>query len=319
MKILIAGSTGFIGSALVPFLKNAGHEVRRLVRRPSILNSEGLIDHHVKQEELIWNPEQESLNETELQQFDAIINLAGDNISTGRWTQHKKQKILESRIQATRTFADAILRMKQPPKIFINASAIGYYGTRGTTILTEKSSNGTGFLAHVCEKWESAAQPIESRDIRVVYARFGVILSPEGGTLAKMLMPFKCGLGAVIGSGSQYISWITRAEVLAILDHILKSEDLNGAINVVSPYPVTNLTFTKALGKVLSRPTFLKLPAGLIRLIFGEMGDELLLSSQRVAPVKLLASGYHFRQPELEQALEVILKSENTPLASSDP
>ena len=254
----------------------------------------------IASDEISWNPERGIVNEADLEGFDAMINLAGENISDGRWTEKKKKAIIESRLKATRTLASAVLRMKQPPKVFINASAVGYYGSRGDTMLTEESPNGTGFLAHVCEEWEAAAKPIESKNVRVVYTRFGIILSPKGGALGKMLIPFKLGLGGVIGSGQQYMSWIALDEVLGIIYHILKTESLTGPVNVVSPHPVTNFTFTKTLGKVLSRPTILTVPAALVRLVFGEMADEMLLSSQRVSCSKLTQAGYQFCLPDLE-------------------
>lgn len=297
MKILVAGASGLVGVDLVPFLVQAGHEVKKLIRKGSSIGSDGIS----------WDPEKGLVNVAELEGFDAIINLAGDNISNGRWTEKKKNSILESRLKATRTLVNAILYTKQPPQVFINASAIGYYGDRGDTILTEDSSNGTGFLAHVCEEWEAAAKPIVTKNVRLVYTRFGAILSPKGGALAKMLTPFKLGLGGIIGSGNQYMSWIPLDEVLGVIYHILKTDSLSGPVNVVSPNPVTNYTFTKTLGKVLARPTIMRMPALIVRLAFGEMADELLLSSQRVSCAKLLNSGYRFCQPDLELALKQML------------
>lgn len=297
MKILIAGASGFVGSELVPFLTHAGCEVKKLVRKNTDLASD----------EISWDPEKGIVNESELEGFDAMINLAGDSISQGRWTEKKKKSILESRINATRTLSNAIQRIKKPPKIFINASAVGYYGSRGDSILTEDSQSGTGFLAHVCEEWEAAALPIASKNVRLMNTRFGMILSANGGALAKMLIPFKFGLGGVIGSGNQYISWITLDEVLGIIYHILNTDTLAGPVNVATPNPVTNSTFTKTLGKVLSRPTFLTMPATVAQLVFGEMADELLLASQRVSCEKLIGSGYQFCQPQLEQALQQLL------------
>lgn len=298
MKILIAGASGFIGEELIPFLIQAGHEVKKLVRKGSRVPFDGIR----------WDPEKGLFNEAEIEGFDAIINLAGDNISKGRWTEKKKKAILESRIKATRTLASAILRIKKPPQVFINASAVGYYGSRGDTLLTEDSPSGTGFLAHVCEEWEAAARPIASKNVRLVYTRFGAILSPKGGALAKMLTPFKLGLGGIIGSGDQYMSWITLDEVLGVIYYILKTDSLDGPVNVVSPNPVTNHTFTKTLGKVLSRPTILSMPATIARLAFGEMADELLLSSQRASSAKLVNSGYQFCQPDLERSLQQMLR-----------
>lgn len=301
MKILIAGASGLVGTSLIPFLRKSGHEVKKLVRKEKDLAPD----------ELSWNPDKEITTDFEKEHFDAIINLAGENISSGRWTEKKKKNILDSRIKATRTLKNAIMAMKQPPKVFINASAVGYYGSRGDTMLTEESPNGTGFLAHVCEEWENAAKPLELKNVRLISTRFGIILSGKGGALAKMLIPFKLGLGGVIGSGQQYMSWITLDEVLGIIYHVLRTESLNGPVNVVSPHPVTNDTFTKTLGKVLSRPTWMRLPVALVRLVFGEMADEMLLSSQRVSCKKLSDSGYQFCMPELEMALrQILLESE---------
>lgn len=297
MKILVAGSGGFIGTDLVPFLNKAGHKVQKLVRK----NTGLMID------EINWDPDQGKLNEAELEGFDAIINLAGESISKGRWTETRKQSILESRVQTTRTLTNTLLRMKIPPKVFINASAVGYYGSRGDTLLTEDSTNGTGFLAHVCKEWEEAAKPISTKNVRLAYARFGVVLSPKGGALAQMLTFFKLGLGGVIGKGTQYMSWIPLEELLGIIFHILKTDNLSGPINMVSPNPVTNYTFTKTLGKVLSRPTLFSLPTTVARMAFGEMADEMLLSSQKVSCEKLIHSGYQFCQPDLELALSQML------------
>lgn len=298
MKIIIAGASGFIGKELTPFLAKAGYHVKRLVRK-----NDALAD-----DEIPWNPKDGLISDKDLESVDAIINLAGENISSGRWTEKRKKEIIESRLQATRCLSKAILRLKNPPRVFINASAIGYYGSRGDTLLTEESPNGTGFLAHVCEEWEEAAKPIETKGIRLVYTRFGIVLSGKGGALAKMLLPFKFGLGGVIGPGTQYMSWVTLQDLLGIIYHILNHENLSGPVNVVAPHPVTNYNFTKTLGKVLSRPTFFSLPAGLAQFVMGEMADELLLSSQRVSSKKLQDSGYQFCQPDLEIALEQCIK-----------
>ena len=247
-------------------------------------------------------------DEAEWENFDALINLAGDNIAKGRWTEKKKKSILESRINSTRSLVRAMLRMKHPPQVFISASAVGYYGSRGDTILTEESSNGTGFLAHVCEEWENAAMPITSKNVRLVFTRFGMVLSTKGSGLASMLTPFKLGFGGVIGTGKQYMSWVALEEVLGVIYHILTTESLSGPVNVVSPNPVSNATFTKTLGKVLSRPTIFSMPTAIARMAFGEMADELLLSSQRASCAKLLHSGYQFCQPDLELTLRQILR-----------
>lgn len=297
MKIIISGASGLIGNDLVPFLTQAGYEVKRLVRKNAQLSPD----------EIKWDPNKGMVSHEDLEGAYAFINLAGENISSGRWSEKKKKSILESRLKATRCLTNTILRLKHPPQVFVNASAVGYYGNRGDTVLTEKSANGTGFLAHVCEEWEEAAKPLAAKGIRLLFARFGIVLSPKGGALAKMLLPFRLGLGGKIGPGTQYMSWISLEDLIGVIYYLLHTKDLSGPVNVVTPNPVTNLDFTKTLGKVLSRPTVLSMPAGILRLILGEMADEMLLSSQRASPQKLLDSGYQFCQPDLEQALSQML------------
>lgn len=289
MKVVIAGATGLVGTELTNQLIQAGHQVKKLVRR------EARTPH-----EIAWNPEEQRLSVADLEGTEVVINLAGENISEGRWTAAKKKSILESRLQSTSTLTNAVLTMQHPPSTFINASAIGYYGNRGDELLTEKSLCGQGFLAHVCKEWEKAAEPLTHKKVRLVYTRFGVILSPHGGALKKMLTPFKLGLGGVVGSGKQFMSWIALEDVVGSLIHLMHDMSLHGPVNVVSSQPVTNAEFTKTLGNVLSRPTIFSVPTYMARFVFGEMADELLLSSQRVSNQKLLESGYSFKQPNLE-------------------
>lgn len=293
MKILIAGASGLVGQELIPYLTKMGHQVKKLVRDSTLL----------REGEFLWNPENHQVDLSAFEGCDAVINLAGENISSGRWNESKKKSILSSRINATNTLVNAILQLQKAPKIFINASAIGYYGNRGDEILDEASRPGEDFLAHVCIEWEQAASPLLQKNTRVIYTRFGIILSAKAGALNKMLIPFKLGLGGVMGSGDQYMSWIAIDDVVRIIDHILQTESLEGPLNVVSPNPVTNKTYTKTLGKVLARPTLLPLPAFVARLVFGEMADALLLSSQRVSDKKLKSSGFQFLYPDLEKAL----------------
>lgn len=297
MKILIAGSSGLIGSALLPFLTTGGHTVVKLLRTPE---KEG-------GNFVLWDPGSGKLNPADLEGFDAIINLAGDNIGSARWTPEKKKAIRNSRIESTALLVKAIKSLKKPPKVFLNASAIGFYGNQGDRIVDETNQNGEGFLAEVCRDWEAAVEPLKKNGTRVVLTRFGVVLSPKGGALANMLMPFKFGLGGKVGSGHQYMSWVTTDEIVGAILHILNTESLSGPVNVVSPEPVTNYEFTKTLGKLLHRPTILPMPAQLARLALGEMADELLLSSTRVKPSKLQQSGYKFLYPKLEGALQHIL------------
>ncbi|BBI17218.1 TIGR01777 family oxidoreductase [Neochlamydia sp. S13] len=301
MKILVAGASGFIGKSLVIALMQAGHYVKILVRKNTGL----------AKNEISWAPEKGAISDNDLEGIEGIINLAGDNIFKGRWTEAKKRSIIESRLQATRTLASCLFRLKNPPKLFINASAIGYYGNRGDLLLTEESSNGTGFLAHVCEEWEKATHALETMDVRVACLRFGIVLSTKGGALAKMLVGFKWGIGGRIGSGQQYMSWVILEDVLAVILHVLKAEKLKGPINVVAPHPVTNDVFTKTLGKALGRPTILSFPSFVLRVVLGEKAEELLLSSQRVSCSKLIDSGYTFLHSNLEKALPQLLAQES--------
>ena len=305
MRVLVSGASGFIGSALVPTLSAGGHTVTRLVRstpRPG-------------QAEIPWNPAARSIGTPALEGLDAVVHLAGDNIASGRWTAVKKASIRNSRVQGTSVLCEALAQLVKPPKVLLSASAIGYYGNRGETTLREESPPGTGFLAEVCQAWESATAPAVQRGIRVVHLRFGMVLSPAGGALAKMLTPFRLGLGGVVGTGKQYMSWIALDDVLGAIYHAFSTEALQGPVNVVAPQPVTNQEFTTTLGKVLRRPTRLPMPAFAARLLFGEMGDALLLASTRVVPGRLVTSGYTFHYPALEEALQHLL---GTPQATSD-
>lgn len=287
MKILITGASGLIGQALITYLQEKGHEVKTLSRTHSIL----------------WNPAKGMLTPHDLEGFDAIVNLSGENIA-GRWTEVKKEKIIKSRLDATKTLVNAISTLKHPPKVLVNASAIGYYGNRGDEKLDEKSTIGKGFLAEVCREWEEAAS---NATTRVVYLRTGVVLSKKGGALAKMLTPFKLGLGGNIGDGNQWMSWIAIDDHIRAVEHLIENE-IKGPVNLVSPDAVTNREFTKTLGEVLHRPTMLPLPAFMVRVLFGEMGEETLLSSARVVPTVLEQSGFKFKYPQLKPALEHLLK-----------
>jgi uncharacterized protein len=297
MNILVTGASGLIGSALVPFLANAGHEVIRLVRsqpRPS-------------ERAIQWDPAAGSIEASALEGVEAVVHLAGENIAE-RWTAEKKVKIRESRVNGTRVLCEALARMATPPKVLVSASAIGYYGDRDEEILTEDSAAGRGFLAEVCRAWEAATAPAQQKGVRVVPLRFGVVLSSIGGALAKMLPPFRLGMGGRLGSGRQYMSWIALDDAVGAIHHAIMTESLRGPANAVAPQTVTNQEFTKALGKVLGRPTIFPMPAFAARLIFGEMADELLLASAHVQPAKLLASGYAFRYSDLEAALRHLLE-----------
>ena len=298
MKVLVSGASGLVGAMLVPKLASAGHDVRRLVRNASRAASG----------DLVWNPAAGELDVAALEAFDAVVNLAGESIASGRWTARKKAEIRQSRISATNTLAKALAQLTTRPRTLVNASAIGFYGNRGDERLDETSSTGSDdFLSEVCRAWESATEPAARVGVRVVVTRFGVILSANGGALAKMLLPFKLGLGGKIGSGRQYMSWVAIDDVVGAIMHCLNDQSLRGPVNVVAPEPVTNAKYTKTLGRVLARPTIFPMPAFAARAAFGQMADELLLSGQRVEPAKLLASGYAFKYPSLEGALRHVL------------
>lgn len=297
MKILVSGSTGLIGSALCELLKHGGHDVHRLVRtsvRP-------------KESKIHWSPASGMIDETGLGGFEAVVHLAGENVAARRWIPEQKQRIRDSRVIGTALLAKALAKHTNPPKVFVAASAIGFYGSRGDEALTEESAAGTGFLTDTCKVWEAAAEPVLAKGIRLVTMRTGIVLSPKGGALAKMLLPFRMGVGGKVGSGAQYMSWLALDDMAAAILHAILTESLSGPVNFVAPNPATNLEFTKALGRVLKRPTIFPLPAFVAKKVFGEMGEELLLGSTRVEPKKLEASGYQFLYPELEGALRHVL------------
>lgn len=297
MNILITGSTGMIGTALIEFLIARGHRVTRLVRAPA--QSSG--------SSVRWDPSAGVLHANEIEGCEAVVHLAGESIAGGRWTAAQKAKIRDSRVQGTTLLAETLAKLKQPPKVFVSASAIGYYGHRGDEVLREESPPGTGFLPTTSVAWEKAADPARQKGIRVVHPRFGIILSPKGGALAKMLLPFKLGAGGIMGNGKQYWSWVSLDDVIGAIHHAIVTESVVGPMNVVAPRAVTNYEFTKTLGRVLSRPTIFPLPAFAARLGLGEMADELLLASARIEPARLVATGYKFHHTELEKALRDLL------------
>ena len=296
MNILISGATGLVGSALIPALESAGHSVRRLVRVRPLAGSP----------EVYWDPTGSFDPVGGIEGFDAVVHLAGESVAA-RWTRDRKVRILNSRKQGTMTLASAAARSKRPPKVMVSASAVGYYGNRGDEVLTEESTSGADFLADVARQWEAALAPATQAGIRTVMLRIGFILSPRGGGLARMLPPFRLGLGGKLGNGRQWMSWISIDDVVGAIQHALATESLRGPVNAVAPHPVTNAEFTRTLGRVLGRPTIFPMPAIVARLAFGEMAKALLLASQRVQPVKLEASGFQFRHPELEGALRELL------------
>ena len=293
MKVAITGSTGLIGSSLVAYLTNVGHEVVRLIRR----------EERFAEETILWDPHHGMLPPRALDGVDALIHLSGENVARGRWTAKRKTELHESRVGTTRLLCHSMCTIQRLPKIWLCASAIGFYGDRGVEVLTEESSRGRGFLANLCEQWEAATLPAAKKGVQVVNLRFGAVLSSVGGVLGKMLPVFRLGLGGPIGSGTQYMSWIALEDAVAATGHALVTPSLSGRVNVVAPNPVTNRTFSAVLGTVLSRPAFLRVPACAARLAFGEMADALLLASTRVQPQRLMESGFEFRYPDLESAL----------------
>jgi uncharacterized protein (TIGR01777 family) len=288
--VLVTGSSGLVGRALVPFLTTGGHRVRSLVRRAP-----------QNEDEFFWDPEKGELDMAALDGVDAVVHLAGESIAGRRWSDAQKERLLASRVKGTRQLVDAIRALPQKPKAFISASAVGIYGSRDAELLDEESAAGTGFLAELCKSWEAEAKKLA--DVRSVQLRFGVVLSPAGGALAKMLLPFRLGAGGRIGSGRQWMSWIALDDAIGAIHHALFAEDLQGPVNAVAPQAVTNAEYTKTLGHVLRRPTLFPLPAFAARLAFGELADELLLASQRTLPKRLQDSGFVFMQPKLEAAL----------------
>jgi uncharacterized protein (TIGR01777 family) len=295
LRILISGASGPVGAALVPFLKTQGHTVTRLVRT----SARG-------QDQILWDPAR-PLSPDSVSGFDAVIHLAGESI-VGRWTGGKKQRILDSRTQGTSHLAEAAAKAAQRPRVFISASAVGYYGDRGDEILRENSPSGGGFAAEICRQWEAATQLAANAGIRTALMRLGVVMSADGGALPKMLPPFRLGLGGRLGSGRQWWSWVAVQDVVGAMDHVLNHDELQGPVNTVAPNPVSNAEFTTTLASVLKRPAIFPMPAFAVRLIFGQMGTELFLASQRVEPAKLAASGYQFQHPDLKNALQENLR-----------
>ena len=296
MKIIIAGASGLVGTPLVASLRQLGHQVVQLVRS-------GPTD----EQRVLWSPSRGAIDPDTLEGADAIINLAGENIASGRWTKSRKDRIRQSRLDTTELLAATLAGLKHRPRHWVNASAIGFYGDRGDELLTECSPPGAGFLAETCIDWEHAAARAESYGVRVVRARIGVVLTPEGGALARMLPPFRMGVGGPVASGDQYMSWITLDDVVRAIIHCVEERSVEGAVNLVSPDPVTNAEFSRELGRTLHRPAVFPLPALAARLAFGEMADELLLASMRVSSSKLEETGFRFVHPTLSEALSALL------------
>ena len=295
-RVLIAGASGTIGGALIPFLQTQGHDVVRLVRR-----SPSSVD------EVFWNPGAGELDIGALEGVDVIINLSGENVAGGRWTEARRDAIFRSRVDATRTLVAAVRQVRRKPEVFVSASAVGFYGDRGEEILTERSRVGQGFLPEVCLAWETHAEGARKVGVRTALARFGVVLTPRGGALAKLLPVFRMGLGGPVGGGAQWMSWIGIDDVIGGIYHLLNQPTCDGPMNFVAPVSVTNRQFTKTLAGVLHRPAVIPVPPVVLRGIFGEMANATLLASTRVVPERLLASGYQFKYSGLEAALRHVL------------
>jgi uncharacterized protein (TIGR01777 family) len=299
-RILVSGMSGPIGAALLPTLKSKGARISRLTRPRGKYSSSD-------EQRIPWDPMQ-PISPESVSGFDVVIHLAGESIF-GRWTDAKKREIRDSRVKGTTHLAQALAQSKHKPQVFVCGSAIGYYGDRGDEVLNEQSAPGTGFLSEVCREWEAAIKPAADAGIRTVSLRTGIVLTPKGGALGKMLPPFKMGVGGRIGNGRQWMSWIDVRDMVGAIHHLLNNDLLHGSVNVVAPKPVINAEFTRSLANVLSRPAIFPVPAFVVKLAFGEMGESALLGSERVEPAQLLGSGYPFRFNELRASLTSLLKN----------
>ncbi|HYH11531.1 MAG TPA: TIGR01777 family oxidoreductase, partial [Thermomicrobiales bacterium] len=292
LRIAITGSSGLVGRRLVNALRADGHEVIRLVRTMSTAH-----------DEIFWNPDRSMIDAASLEGVDAVVNLAGVSIFGARWTERRKKAIRESRVNGTDLLARSLSGLSRRPRVLVSTSAVGYYGSRGTEMLTEESAPGDGFLAGVVRDWEAAATPAAEAGIRVVHPRFGVVLAHEGGMLPLVALPFRFGVGGPLGNGRQYMSWIGLADLVELLRQAIADEALQGPVNAVAPDAVTNAEFSATLARVLGRPSFLRLPERVMRLAGGQLADELILVSQRVVPAKLLEQDFQFSYPTLDRAL----------------
>ncbi len=299
MRVLITGASGLIGKALQRSFEKKGYEMLLASR------SEPKDERHIQ-----WNPDTgfADADLPRLEGIDAVVHLAGESISAIRWSEEKKKAIRDSRVFGTRSMIETFDKLEQRPKTFITGSAIGFYGDRGDDVMTESSAAGKTFLAEISKEWEAESRRAEDLGIRTVLLRTGIVLSKDGGALATMMTPFKLGVGGVVGSGKQWMSWISLDDVVGIINFALENENVRGAVNVTAPNPVTNEEFTKTLGSVLYRPTFLPLPEFAVHMVFGEMGDALLLDSTRVVPKRMLDAGYEFKFTDLKTALEHAVK-----------
>ncbi|MEN8145930.1 MAG: TIGR01777 family oxidoreductase [Gemmatimonadota bacterium] len=296
-RVLISGSTGLIGSALSDSLRSSGARVATLTRSGG----------HDAPDAVRWDPTRAQIDSAHVEGFDVVVHLAGESVASGRWTDSKKARILTSRVEGTGLLAGTLAAAAVRPRVLVTASAVGIYGNRGDEWLDEDSPPGAGFLADVCGRWESAAAPARQAGIRVVHLRFGIVLASSGGALQRMLPPFRLGLGGRLGPGRQFMSWITLADAVRVILRVSEDDSISGPVNAVTPAPVRNIAFTRALGRALRRPTLAAVPAAALRLAAGSMADEMLLASQRVRPARLAAAGFEFLHPELETALHSVL------------
>ncbi len=297
MNVLITGGTGFIGGALSRELRNSGHNVIVTTRRQTD-----------SKEKLTWNLPALIPSDT-MSNIDAVVNLAGESIASGRWTKKRKQLIMSSRMNITRALVQSMQNANPKPKVLISASAIGFYGPRGDEFVTEDAPAGTDFLADVCRAWEAEALKAEETGVRVVPVRIGGVLESDGGALPKMIMPFKFFLGGPVGSGKQWFSWVHRDDIIGIIKYALENESISGPINLTAPEPVTNKEFSSALGRAISRPSWLPVPGFIVKITIGELGD-ILLTGQRVLPEKALKAGYKFKHPDVDEALRAIFEKQ---------
>ena len=306
LTIAVTGSRGLIGRALCDVLTTSGHRVVRLVR-----SREGQTS-----EDVFWDPIEGTIEEGRLEGLDAVVHLAGEPLLGFRWTEEKKKHIWASRVEGTEHLSRALARLQRPPRVLVSASAVGFYGNRGDESLSESSKPGKGFLAELCQAWEAATRPAARMGIRVVHLRTGLALTPAGGALGTMLLPFKIGVGGRIGSGRQYVSWIDHDDLLGMIIHVIHTQSIRGAVNATAPYPVPNSAFTSTLGRVLERPTLIPVPGLAVQALFGEMGKEMLLQGQRIQPAVAETSGFEFKYPGLEESLRHQLGRDVRPTAT---
>ncbi len=303
LTVAVTGASGLLGRSLAPFLTTGGHRVKTLVRRPSRPGTD----------EIFWDPARGELAPESLSGVDAVVHLAGENIGEGRWTRDKKRRMLGSRILGTAAVARAMAAAKDGPRVLVSASAVGFYGNRGDEILDEESPQGRGFIPELCAAWEEAARPAAEAGIRVVNLRIGVVLTPAGGALARMLPGFAAGLGAALGPGSQVISWASPDDFLGAVLHVLRTPSLSGPVNLAAPAPATSRELARELGRVLHRPAAFTVPAWALKAALGQMAREILLASAHVRPQKLLDSGFVFLDPALGPALSHLLGKDPGP------